>query len=220
MKKNKLCRWTKEENKKMLDMYQDGSTDEQIGVVVGRTANAVKLHREAVASTLDNLGIDPEYIAQITGTGRKNIICVLLCESGKYYIGRTSKGTKNHIIEYFTQQDVEWTKKYPPLSIIEMDEICGDLDENIYISKYALKYGAENVKGSCSTLSLCSTITPPMAPAQASVPHNYYNQLPAYPIYSYPAYSTTPTTISTTYSYNTPSLLPQHWAPNNYYRYP
>lgn len=73
-------------------------------------------------------------------------IYVLQCVQNKYYIGKTRQ--PNFRIEQHLNNDGSaWTKKYPPIKIIEIIPNCDDFDEDKYTVKYMKKYGITNVRG-------------------------------------------------------------------------
>jgi len=77
-------------------------------------------------------------------------IYILLLESNKYYIGKTSN--PNFRIEnHFNSNGSEWTKKYNPIKVIEIIKDCSDFDEDKYTLIYMEKYGIENVRGGTFT---------------------------------------------------------------------
>lgn len=77
-------------------------------------------------------------------------IYILLLESNKYYIGKTSN--PNFRIEnHFNSNGSEWTKKYNPIKVVEIIENCSDFDEDKYTLIYMEKYGIENVRGGTFT---------------------------------------------------------------------
>lgn len=57
-------------------------------------------------------------------------IYVLRCEKGKYYVGQTKKKLEERFIEHKNRQGSAWTRKYPPLSIIESFETKDEFEEN------------------------------------------------------------------------------------------
>ena len=73
-------------------------------------------------------------------------IYVLRCKKGKYYIGK-SKNIVSRLNQHNTGHGSAWTKKYPPIEIVENIENCDKFDEDKYTLKYMEKYGIENVRG-------------------------------------------------------------------------
>ena len=80
-------------------------------------------------------------------------IYVLQLEQEKYYIGKT-KNPNFRIEQHFRSGGAEWTKKYTPISIIEIIPNCDDYDEDKYTRKYMDNYGIDNVRGG----SFCEVI--------------------------------------------------------------
>jgi hypothetical protein len=73
-------------------------------------------------------------------------IYVLKLKEGKYYVGKTNKPSfrlENH----FSSNGSSWTKKYPPIKILELISDCDDYDEDKYTRMYMDKYGIDNVRG-------------------------------------------------------------------------
>jgi hypothetical protein len=73
-------------------------------------------------------------------------IYILQLEQNKYYIGKTDNPTIR-LDNHFRSNGSEWTKKYKPLSIIEIISDCDNYDEDKYTIKYMEKYGINNVRG-------------------------------------------------------------------------
>ena len=72
-------------------------------------------------------------------------IYVLKLEDNKYYIGKTHN-PKFRLDSHFKYQGSEWTKKYNPINLVELNE--GDnFDEDKYTLKYMSEYGIQNVRG-------------------------------------------------------------------------
>lgn len=74
-------------------------------------------------------------------------IYILLCESNKYYIGKTERQITDRIKEHFNGNGCEWTRKYKPLKLIEQIQNGDNFDEDKYTKKYMKKYGIDNVRG-------------------------------------------------------------------------
>jgi predicted GIY-YIG superfamily endonuclease len=71
-------------------------------------------------------------------------IYVLECQKNKYFIGKTY----NIQIEYNEHLDgtfCDLTKEYKPIGILCIFEQTNDINTNIIIGKYILKYGKENI---------------------------------------------------------------------------
>jgi hypothetical protein len=73
-------------------------------------------------------------------------IYVLLLEHNKYYIGKTNNPCFR-LEKHFASEGSFWTKKYKPISIIEIIPNCDNYDEDKYTIKYMEKYGINNVRG-------------------------------------------------------------------------
>jgi len=73
-------------------------------------------------------------------------IYILKLQQLKYYVGKTYNPIfrlENH----FNSNGSYWTKKYRPISLLEIIENCDDYDEDKYTIKYMDKYGIDNVRG-------------------------------------------------------------------------
>ena len=64
-------------------------------------------------------------------------IYILQLEKGKYYV----------IEKHFHREGSSWTKKYKPLSVVEMIPNCDSYDEDKHTIRYMEKYGIQNVRG-------------------------------------------------------------------------
>lgn len=75
-------------------------------------------------------------------------IYILELTDGKYYVGK-SDNPDIRIEDHFNGSDnaSAWTKKYPPVKIIEKIANCDDYDEDKYTKMYMDKYGIDNVRG-------------------------------------------------------------------------
>lgn len=82
--------------------------------------------------------------------GTTNIYALKL-EKGKYYIGKATNLDKR-INQHFNNQGSFWTKKYPPIKVIEIFKDCSHFDEDKYTIMYMSIYGIDNVRGG----SFCS----------------------------------------------------------------
>jgi len=80
-------------------------------------------------------------------------IYVLQLEKGKYYIGKTTD-PDDRIDDHFNCNGSVWTKKYSPISVLEIIPDCDDYDEDKYTRRYMDKYGIDNVRGG----SFCEVI--------------------------------------------------------------
>jgi len=57
-----------------------------------------------------------------------NTIYILKLEDNKYYVGKT-KNINNRILDHFTNNGSEWTKKYKPIEIINEYKSDDIIDE-------------------------------------------------------------------------------------------
>lgn len=85
-------------------------------------------------------------------------IYVLKLQNGKYYVGKTSN-PKFRIENHFNSNGSEWTKKYKPITLLELIPNCDDYDEDKYTKMYMDKYGIDNVRGGSYTLLHLDTST-------------------------------------------------------------
>jgi predicted GIY-YIG superfamily endonuclease len=84
-------------------------------------------------------------------------IYVLACNEGKYYVGRTARKLEDRVVEHFTSNGSEWTRKYHPLKVAEKFETDDMLDEDKWTKKYMRAHGIDKVRGgSYSTIQLSS----------------------------------------------------------------
>jgi hypothetical protein len=73
-------------------------------------------------------------------------IYILQLEQEKYYIGKTNNPSFR-IDKHFTSGGSVWTRKYKPLTVLEIIPNCDDYDEDKYTIKYMEKNGINNVRG-------------------------------------------------------------------------
>ena len=73
-------------------------------------------------------------------------IYVLRCQLEKYYIGKTTNFARRYN-EHLNGIGSEWTKKYPPIDVVEVVTNVDKYDEDKYVWKYMEKYGIDNVRG-------------------------------------------------------------------------
>lgn len=73
-------------------------------------------------------------------------IYILKLAQGKYYIGRAQNPTKRYQ-EHLNGHGSTWTKKYEPISLIEVIPAASPFDEDKYTKIYMDKYGINNVRG-------------------------------------------------------------------------
>lgn len=76
-------------------------------------------------------------------------IYVLLCAERKYYIGKTIRPMHERTLEHFASSygASAWTKKYPPICIVETFQCASEYDEDNYTKKYMRLCGIANVRG-------------------------------------------------------------------------
>jgi predicted GIY-YIG superfamily endonuclease len=75
---------------------------------------------------------------------------ILQCESGKYYVGKTSD-IMRRFEEHKSGKGSAWTKKYKPVRLMECRAITSDHDENNVTKDLMKKYGIDNVRGGIYT---------------------------------------------------------------------
>ena len=73
-------------------------------------------------------------------------IYILQLDQGKYYVGKTNNPAFR-LESHFTSNGSIWTKKYKPISVLEIIPNCDDYDEDKYTIKYMEKFGVNNVRG-------------------------------------------------------------------------
>ncbi len=73
-------------------------------------------------------------------------IYILQLEEGKFYVGKT-KNPDFRLEKHFSSSGSVWTKKYKPISVLEIIPNCDNYDEDKNTIKYMEKYGINNVRG-------------------------------------------------------------------------
>jgi predicted GIY-YIG superfamily endonuclease len=73
-------------------------------------------------------------------------IYILKLQQGKYYVGKTTN-PDFRLEKHFSSSGSAWTKKYKPISVLEIIPNCDDYDEDKHTIKYMEKYGINNVRG-------------------------------------------------------------------------
>lgn len=73
-------------------------------------------------------------------------VYTLLLEQNKYYVGKTDN-PQFRIDSHFHASGSAWTKKYPPLKLLDLIPDCDHFDEDKYTKVYMNKYGINNVRG-------------------------------------------------------------------------
>ncbi len=85
-----------------------------------------------------------------SNTNTNTNIYILECsnqsEGYKYYIGKTNDPDRR-LLEHNNGSGSAWTKKYPPIRVIEIIPNCDNYDEDKYTLKYMKQYGIDNVRG-------------------------------------------------------------------------
>ena len=69
-------------------------------------------------------------------------VYILLLEHKKFYIGKTTN-PQFRIEQHFASNGSSWTKKYKPVSIVEVIPDCDEYDEDKHTIKYMEKYGIQ-----------------------------------------------------------------------------
>lgn len=82
---------------------------------------------------------------------KMTIIYVLKCEKDNYYVGKTSRPLHTRITDHFKENGSEWTKRYPPINVVEVKEKADEFDEDKYTKMYMKKYGIDRVRGGTYT---------------------------------------------------------------------
>lgn len=81
-------------------------------------------------------------------------IYVLKLNNDKYYVGK-SNNVEERINQHFNHCGSEWTKLYPPLSLLFTRPQSSLFDEDNVVKEMMVKYGIDNVRGgSYSTIKL------------------------------------------------------------------
>lgn len=78
-------------------------------------------------------------------------IYALELQSGKYYIGKTSRDVSSRFEEHKIENGSEWTFAYKPVKIIEQYQSGSQFEEDVLTKKYMMQYGIENVRGGSYT---------------------------------------------------------------------
>ena len=81
----------------------------------------------------------------------KVAIYILKLADDKYYIGKCRKNNEidvnKRIRQHFNKKGAAWTKKHPPVSIVNIKYDMDKYDEDKWTKIYMDKYGIENVRG-------------------------------------------------------------------------
>lgn len=81
-----------------------------------------------------------------------SIIYVLQLEKDKLYIGRTDRDPEIRFKEHVAGRGSAWTKKYPPIKILETKLSDSIFDEDKIAKEYMVMYGIDNVRGGSFTM--------------------------------------------------------------------
>ena len=74
-------------------------------------------------------------------------IYILKLQEDKYYIGKTYKPILERYMEHCKGVGSAWTRKYPPICILEEYNEVSEFEEDKFTKIYMSKYGIENVRG-------------------------------------------------------------------------
>jgi len=84
-------------------------------------------------------------IGKIVPMSLTNIYIIAL-ELGKYYVGKTNNLARRQQ-EHLNGTACAWTKKYKPVSVVQIISNASPFDEDKYTKEYMSKYGISNVRG-------------------------------------------------------------------------
>lgn len=73
-------------------------------------------------------------------------IYVLLCNKEKYYVGKTGN-VKRRLGEHMREVGAWWTKRYPPIRILDVIESDSPFNEDKIVKEYMSYAGIDNVRG-------------------------------------------------------------------------
>lgn len=74
-------------------------------------------------------------------------VYVFRCESGKYYVGRTSRAVQERFDEHVRGRGSAWTSKYAPVEIVEAVPSASPFLEEAKVLEYMRRFGVDNVRG-------------------------------------------------------------------------
>ncbi len=89
---------------------------------------------------------DIKSLPKLDENNRENIIYVLQCKDGKYYVGKTGD-LDRRLQSHIAGSGSFWTKKYPYEKLVEVVRNADKFDEDKYVLKYMDLYGIDNVRG-------------------------------------------------------------------------
>ena len=73
-------------------------------------------------------------------------IYIIALERGKYYVGKSNNLARRQK-EHLNGSACAWTKKYKPVSVVQIISNASPFDEDKYTKEYMSKYGISNVRG-------------------------------------------------------------------------
>jgi hypothetical protein len=73
-------------------------------------------------------------------------VYVLRCKQDKFYVGK-SKDALDRVTNHFFHHGSAWTKKYPPIDVVETFENVTGFDEDKVTKMYMHRYGINHVRG-------------------------------------------------------------------------
>lgn len=73
-------------------------------------------------------------------------IYIIALERGKYYVGKSNNLARRQK-EHLNGTACAWTKKYKPVSVVQIISNASPFDEDKYTKEYMSKYGISNVRG-------------------------------------------------------------------------
>lgn len=74
-----------------------------------------------------------------------DLVYVLHLVDGKFYVGR-SKQFRRRIDAHFCRKSA-WTRKYPPIAVLDLIQPVEDFDEDKITLRYMNQFGVDNVRG-------------------------------------------------------------------------
>ena len=88
-----------------------------------------------------------ESSARVETANRKKLyIYVLALEENKIYVGVTDN-VERRFSQHRSGKGAVWTKRYPPVSIIEIRVVNSPFDEEMVTKEYMSKFGIDDVRG-------------------------------------------------------------------------
>ena len=74
-------------------------------------------------------------------------VYVLLCSENKFYVGKTARPLPERIREHVEGRGSAWTRKYPPIRVIESHPCETEVSEDTTTKKWMRLHGVDNVRG-------------------------------------------------------------------------